>query len=85
MGRKTGERGTVRRIGRYPDPEAPPRSKKGQKRRKQRRFQEERLSEEQWRRVGVSGSLRGRRSEEMTQSNTSSPQGSQVLFEFQRG
>ena len=32
---------------------------------------EERLPEEQWKRVGVSGSLRGRRSEEMTQSNTS--------------
>ena len=34
---------------------------------------EERLPEERWRRVGMSGSLRGRRSEEMTQSNTSSP------------
>ena len=32
---------------------------------------EERLPEERWRRVGVSGSLRGRRSEETTQSNTS--------------
>ena len=31
---------------------------------------EERLPEKQWRRVGVSGSLRGR-SEEMTQSITS--------------
>ena len=31
---------------------------------------EERLPEEQWRRVGISGSLRGRRSEEMTQLNT---------------
>ena len=36
---------------------------------------EERLPEERWRRVGVSGSLRGRRSEEMTQSNTFSPRG----------
>ena len=43
---------------------------------------EERLSEERWRRVGVSGSLRGRRSEEMTQSNISSPRGSEVPYEF---
>ena len=46
---------------------------------------EERLPEEQWRRVGVSGSLRGSRSEEMTQSNTSSPRGSEVPFESQSG
>ena len=46
---------------------------------------EERLPEEQWRRVGMSGSLRGRRSEEMIQSNTSSLQGSEVPLEFQRG
>ena len=31
--------------------------------------------EERWRRVGMSGSLRGRRLEEMTQSNASSPRG----------
>ena len=47
--------------------------------------EEERLPEEQWRRVGVSGSLRGRRSEEMTQSNTSSLQGLEVPLESQRG
>ena len=41
----------------------------------------ERLPEVQWRRVNMSGSLRGRRSEEMTQSNTSSPRGSKVSFE----
>ena len=41
--------------------------------------------EERWRRVGVSGSLRGRRSEEMTQSNTSSPRGSEVPLESQSG
>ena len=41
--------------------------------------------EERWRRVGVSGSLRGRRSEDMTQSNTSSPRGSEVTLESQRG
>ena len=45
---------------------------------------EERMPEERWRRVGVSGSLRGRRSEEMTQSNTSSLQGSEVPLEPQR-
>ena len=33
----------------------------------------------------MSESLRGRRSEEMTQSNAFSPQGSEVLFESQRG
>ena len=33
----------------------------------------------------MSGSLRGRRSEEMTQSNTSSPRGSEIPFECQRG
>ena len=41
--------------------------------------------EERWRRLGVSGSLRGRRSEEMTQWNTSSPRGSEVTFESQMG
>ena len=41
--------------------------------------------EERFIRVGVSGSLRGRRSEEMTQSNTSSPRGWEVLLESQRG
>ena len=46
---------------------------------------EERLPEERWRRVGVSGLLRGRRSEEMTQLNTSSPRGSEVPLESQSG
>ena len=46
---------------------------------------EERLPEERWRRVCVSGSLRERRSEEMTQSNTSSPRGSEVSLESRRG
>ena len=35
--------------------------------------------------VGVSGSLKGRRSEEMTESNTSSPRGSEIPLESQRG
>ena len=42
-------------------------------------------AKEQWKRVGVSESLRGRRSEEMTQSNTSSRQGLEVPLESQRG
>ena len=46
---------------------------------------EKRLPEERWTRVGVSGSLRGRKSEEMTQSNTSSLQGLEVPLESQRG
>ena len=45
---------------------------------------EEQLADERWRRVGVSGSLRERRSEEMTQSNTFSPRGSEVSLESQR-
>ena len=40
--------------------------------------------EEQCRRVGVSGSLRERRSKEMTQSNTSSLRESEVSLESQR-
>ena len=42
LGLKTGERGTDRKLvgDQNPDPEAPPRSKKGQERRKQRRCQE---------------------------------------------
>ena len=44
---------------------------------------EERLPEERWRRVGMSKSLRGRRPEEITQSNTSSPRGLEVSFESQ--
>ena len=46
---------------------------------------EERLPEERWRRVGVSGSLRGRKSEEMTQSNTSSPRGRKYLLSPKAG
>ena len=47
--------------------------------------EEKQLPEERWRRVGISGSLRERRSEEMTQLNTSSPQWSEVLLESHRG
>ena len=42
---------------------------------------EERLPEERWRRVDISRSLKGRRSAEMTQSNTSSSRGWEVSFE----
>ena len=46
---------------------------------------EERLPKEQCRRVGMSGSLRVWRSEEMTQSNTFFPRGSEFPLESQRG
>ena len=42
---------------------------------------EEQLPEERCRRVNMSGSLRERRFEEITQSNTSFPRGSGVSFE----
>ena len=45
---------------------------------------EERLPDERCRRVGVSGSLRGRRSEEINKLNTFSPRGSEVFLESQR-
>ena len=44
---------------------------------------EERLPEEQWRRVGVSGFLRERRPEEITLSNTSASRRSEVPFDSQ--
>ena len=46
---------------------------------------EERLPEKEFRKAGVSGSLRGRRSEEITQSNAFYPLGSEVPLESQRG
>ena len=46
---------------------------------------EERPPKEQCRRVSVSGSLTGRKSEEMIQLNTFSPRELEVPFEFQRG
>ena len=46
---------------------------------------EEQLPKEQWRRVAIIGSMRGRRSEDITtQSNTSLLQRSEVPFESQR-
>ena len=88
MGRKTGEKGMDGRIGRWSQPRSCSTSQEQERAREEgvkEMSGEERLPEERWRRVGVSGSLRGRRSEEMTQSNTSSPQGSEVHFECQRG
>ena len=88
LGQKTGERGIDRRIGRSSEPRFCSTSQEQERAREERAKEmsgEERLPEERWRRVGVSGSLRGRRSEEMTQSNTSSPRGSEVPLESQRG
>ena len=41
---------------------------------------EERLPKERWKRIGISGSLRGRKSEEMSQLKTSSPWGRKNLL-----
>ena len=68
MGRKTGERGTDRRIGRWSEPRSCSTSQEQERAREEgakKMSEEERLPEERWRKVGVSGSLRGRRSEEM--------------------
>ena len=76
LGRKTGERGTDKRIGRWSEPRSRSTSQEQEKAREEGAKEmsgEERLPEERWRRVGVSELLRGRRSEEMTQSNASSP------------
>ena len=88
LGRKTGERGTDRRIGRWSEPRSCSTSQEQERAREEGAKEmsgEERLPEERWRRVGVSGSLRGRRLEEMIQSNTSSSRGSEVPLEPQRG
>ena len=61
-----------------PGSETPPRSKKGRGSRAKEMSGEERLPVERCRRVGVSESLGGTSSEEMTQSNTSCPQRSEV-------
>ena len=88
LGRKTGERGTVIRTGRLSEPRSCRISQEQERAREEGAKEmsgEERLPDERWRRVGVSGSLRGRRSEEITQSNASSPRGSEVTLESQRG
>ena len=77
------ERGIDRRIGRWSEPRSCSTSQEQERAREE--GAKEMSGEERWRRVGVSGSLRGRRSEEMTQSNTSSPQGSKVPLKSQTG
>ena len=75
LGQKTEERGIDRRIGRWSEPRSCSTSQEQERAREEGAKEmsgEERLPEEQWRRVGVSGLLRGRRSEEMTQLNISS-------------
>ena len=62
-----------------------PGARKGKRGGSKENIREGRLPEERRRRVGVSGSLRGRRSEEMTQSNTSSLWGSEVPPGSQKG
>ena len=74
------ERGIEELVsGQNPGPEAPPRSKKGQERREQRRCQGRSNCQKSDREGWV------RRSEEMTQSNISSWQESEVPLVFQRG
>ena len=87
-GRKTGERGIDRRIGGWSETRSCSTSQEQERAREEEAKEmsgEERLPEERWRRVGMSGSLRVRRSEEMTQLNTSSLRGSEVPLESQRG
>ena len=82
MGERPGERQIEELVGNQnPGPEAPPRSNK----RAREDGAKEMSAGERWRNVGMSRSLRGRRSEEMIQSNTSSPRGSEVFFESQSG
>ena len=88
LGRKTRGRGIDRRIGRWSEPIFCSTSYEEERAREEEAKEmsgEERLPEERWRRVGVPGSLRGRRSGKMTQSNISSPRGSEVTLESQRG
>ena len=88
MGAIDGERGIDGRIGRWSEPRSCSTSQEQEKARVERAKEmsgEEGLPEERWRRVGVSGSLRGRRSEEMTQLNTSSLRGLEEPLESQRG
>ena len=73
-----------RRIGRWSEPRSCSTSQEQERAREEGAKEtsgEERLPKERWRRVGVP--LR-QGSEEMTQSNTSSPRGSEVPLESQR-
>ena len=82
LGQKTGERGTDRRIGRWLEPRFCSTSQEPERAREEGAKEmsgEERLPEERCRRVSLSGLLRGRRSEEMTQSNNSRGGGKYLL------
>ena len=63
LGRKSGERGIDRRIARWSETRFCSTSQEQEKARVE--GAKKMSGEERWRRVGVSGSLRGRRSEEM--------------------
>ena len=83
-GRETGERGIDKRIGRWSEPRSCSTSQEQERAREEGAKKmpgEERLPVERWRRVSMSWSLRGRRSKEMIQSNTSSPRWSEVPLE----
>ena len=78
----------IDRIGRWSEPRSCSTSQEQERAREEEAKEmsgEEQLPEERWRRVGVSGSLRRRRSEKMTQSNASSPRGSVMTLESQSG
>ena len=83
VGVKDRRKRTDRRIGKWSEPRSSSTSQEQEKAREE--GAKEMSGEERWSRVGVSGSLRGRRSEEMTQSTTSSPRGSEVTLESQSG
>ena len=77
-----------RRIGRWSEPRScstPQEQERAREDGAKEMSGVERLPEERCRKVGVSESLRRRKSEDMTQSNTSSPRGSEVPLESQRG
>ena len=72
-----------RRIGRWSEPRSCSTSQEQERAKEEGAKEmsgEERLPEERWRRVGVLGSLRGRRSEKMTQLITSSCGGQKYLL-----
>ena len=83
VGEKDRRERTDRRIGRWSEPRLCSTSQEREKARVE--GAKEMSGEERWSRVGVSGSLSGRRSEEMTQSTTSSLRGLKVTLESQSG
>ena len=87
LGQKTGERGTDRRIGRWSVPRSWSTSQKQERAREEgaKEMSGEWLPVKWCRRVRVSGSFRGKKSEQMTQSNTSSPWDWKYLLTPKRG